>query len=166
MQLKKLTYGDSMAVMILVGQRLGVTAVHVDDAVKQLNGVSVYPMTAAAMEKEAVRLNNSLAHDEEAIKKANLIAEVVKEEYGFDTLKRLYGASSSFYAGTSYGRAVTGASSMVREFAVKDVTSRSYVVELGMKVNRKSMTMNTSCFVVDMFKTIEEAQAHLRGISV
>jgi hypothetical protein len=159
--MKKYTYGDSIAVMILVGERLNLNPSHVEDAKRQLNGGAIHPITAASMEKESVRLNSSMALDENAVRKANLYVEVVMEEYGFDVLKRLYGASSNFYSGTSYGRPVPGASSMVREFAVTSVTKRSYVIEYGLKVNRSSMQLNTGNFIVDMFNTIEAAQSSL-----
>ena len=69
----------------------------------------------------------------------------------------LFGASSNFYGGTSYGRAVKGAPAMVREFAVQSVTSRSYVVGLGLKVKKKTMQLNCGNFMVDLFETAEAA---------
>ena len=72
-------------------------------------------------------------------------------------MQRLFGASSNFYGGTSYGRAVPNAPAMVREFSVQSVTSRSYVVDLGLKVNKKSMQLNLQSFTVDMFETAEAA---------
>ena len=51
---------------------------------------------------------------------------------------------------------------MVREFAVEAVTSRSFVVERGKKVNRKHMKLNMGNFVVDMFETAEAATASLK----
>jgi len=77
-------------------------------------------------------------------------------------MQRLFGASSNFYSGTVHGKAVPGASSMVREFAVEAVTSRSFVVERGKKVNRKSMTLDMGNFTVEMFETVEAATASLK----
>ena len=51
---------------------------------------------------------------------------------------------------------------MVREFTVEAVTSRSFVVERGKKVNRKHMRLNMGNFVVDMFETAEAATASLK----
>lgn len=73
----------------------------------------------------------------------------------------LFGASSNFYGGTSYGRPVQGAPAMVRAFAVQSVTSRSYVVGLGLKVNKKNMQLNCGNFMVDMFETAEAATKSL-----
>lgn len=76
-------------------------------------------------------------------------------------MQRLFGASSNFYGGTSYGRAVEGAPAMVREFTVQAVTTRSYVVGHSLKVNKKTMQMNCGNFVVDMFETAEAAKQSL-----
>lgn len=78
-------------------------------------------------------------------------------------VKQLFGASSNFYSGTCHGKAVPGASAMVREFAVEAETTRSYVVERGKKVNRKTMMLNMGNFVVPMFDSVEAATASLRG---
>lgn len=72
-------------------------------------------------------------------------------------MQRLFGASSNFYGGTSYGRAVQGAPAMVREFAVQSETPRSFVVGHGLKVNKKSMQLKLSSFTVDMFESVEAA---------
>ncbi|MCY1165277.1 hypothetical protein D9M73_51800 [compost metagenome] len=68
-------------------------------------------------------------------------------------MNQLYGASSNFYGGTAYGKSVPGAPAMVRAFAVKSTTSRSFVVDGGMKVNRKTMQMNMGNYIVPMFPT-------------
>ena len=80
---RKVTLGDGYAVMILVGQRMGLVPMLVEDARRQLEGVSIHPMTAAAMEKEAIILNDRLRHDAVLIDKANIHAEHIKAEYGF-----------------------------------------------------------------------------------
>lgn len=76
-------------------------------------------------------------------------------------MQRLFGASSNFYSGTCHGRAVPGAPVMVREFDVQSVTPRSYVVERGLKVNKKSMKLNLGNYFVDMFETAEAATQSL-----
>lgn len=73
----------------------------------------------------------------------------------------LFGASSNFYGGTSHGRPVQGEPAMVRAFEVQSVTTRSYVVGLGLKVNRKTMELNCGNFKVDMFETAETATKSL-----
>lgn len=77
-------------------------------------------------------------------------------------MKQIFGASRNFYGGTCHGLAVPGSPAMVREFAVEAVTSRSFVVERGKKVNRKNMKLNMGNFVVDMFETAEAATASLK----
>lgn len=76
-------------------------------------------------------------------------------------MKRLFGASSNFYSGTSYGRAVTGASAMVRAFDVHSVTPRNFVLERGLKMNKKSMKLNLGNYFVDMFETADAATQSL-----
>ena len=67
-----------------------------------------------------------------------------------------------FYGGTCHGQAVPGAPAMVREFTVESLTPRSFVVERGQKVNRKTMQLNMGNFVVDMFETVDAATASLK----
>lgn len=76
-------------------------------------------------------------------------------------MQSLFGASSNFYGGTSYGRPVQGACAMVREFPIQAVTTRSYVVGHSLKVNKKTMQLNLGNFVVDMFESAEAAVQHL-----
>lgn len=76
-------------------------------------------------------------------------------------MQTLFGASSNFYGGSSYGRSVQGGPAMVRAFMVYAVTSRSYVLERGMKVNKKTMQLNLGNFVVDMFESAEAAKQSL-----
>jgi hypothetical protein len=76
-------------------------------------------------------------------------------------MQLLFGASSNFYGGTCYGRPVNGGPAMVREFTVQSITTRSYVVDYGLKVNKKTMQLNCGNFVVDMFETAEAATQSL-----
>lgn len=81
-------------------------------------------------------------------------------------MKTLYGASTCFYSGTSYGGKVEGAPSMVRKFHVIDETSRSYVLTGGLKVSKKTMCYNTGSFGIQMFDSLEGAVASLRTTPV
>jgi hypothetical protein len=76
-------------------------------------------------------------------------------------MQTLFGASSDFYGGSCYGSPVKGGPAMVRAFKVYSVTSRSYVIERGLKVNKKTMRLNLGNFVVDMFETAESAKQSL-----
>lgn len=76
-------------------------------------------------------------------------------------MKKLFGASTNFYSGSSFGKAVEGAPATVRSFEVKSVTARSFVVEYGLKVNKKTMKLNFGNFLVDMFETCELATQSL-----
>lgn len=83
MSLKPITYGDSMAIMILAAERMGINPCCVDYATKMLKGEPVHPMHGAAVSNEAVRINNSQRHDASWIAQANAHAEKIKAEYGF-----------------------------------------------------------------------------------
>lgn len=83
--MKNFTHGDSIAIMILAGQRMGLNPKHQDDARRQLEGGAIHPMTGAAMDSEATDVNNRLRHDPSLIAKANIHAEHLKAEYGFTT---------------------------------------------------------------------------------
>lgn len=69
--------------MILVGENMGLRPGCVADAHKHLEGGAIHPMTAAAMEKEATKLNDNLRHDAALIAEANRHAEQLKTHYGF-----------------------------------------------------------------------------------
>ena len=64
----------------------------------------------------------------------------------------LYGASSNFYRGTSYGQAVPDGPAMVRAFTVESTTVRSYVLQGGMRVPRATMLLKLSSFTVESLK--------------
>ena len=76
-------------------------------------------------------------------------------------MQTLFGASSNFYGGSCHGKPVQGGPAMVRAFKVYSVTPRSYVIEYGLKVNKKTMKLNLGNFVVDMFETAESAKQSL-----
>lgn len=78
----------------------------------------------------------------------------------------LYGASSCFYSGTSFGNKVEGAPAMVRSFPVVGETTRSFVLRGDVKVPKKSMTLNTGSFEILMFASVDEAIASLRSAMV
>ncbi|WP_181709823.1 hypothetical protein [Burkholderia sp. MBR-1] len=86
---KPMTHGDANAVMVLVGERMGLNPALVAEATRQLEGGAVHPMTGAAIEKEAVALNNRLRVDSAQIERANAHAEDLKVQYGFAQWKQL-----------------------------------------------------------------------------
>lgn len=81
--MKKMTYGDGNAIIILVAEKMGLAPSFVDDAKRQLGGSSVHPITGAAMEKEATSMNNGLRHDATLVAKANDYVQEIKAQYGF-----------------------------------------------------------------------------------
>ncbi|ENZ77962.1 MULTISPECIES: hypothetical protein [Ralstonia] len=81
--LKPMNYGHGMSIMILVGEKMNLSPTHTEDAKQDLEGGSAHPMTAAAMEREAVRLNDLLRHDASLIAQANAHAQDLKVQYGF-----------------------------------------------------------------------------------
>ena len=80
---KPMTHVHGNAIMILVGARMDLAPSHVADAIRCLKGGAIHPMTGAAIEQEAVALNDRLRVDAALIAKANAIAEDVKVQYGF-----------------------------------------------------------------------------------
>lgn len=80
--LKPMNYGHGMSIMILVGEDEPFAHTH-RRRQAGLGGGSAHPMTAAAMEREAVRLNDLLRHDASLIAQANAHAQDLKVQYGF-----------------------------------------------------------------------------------
>lgn len=78
-----MTYGDANCVMILSGQALGLEVGMAAEATRHLNGSPIHPMTGAAIEAEAVRLNARVRGDAELLRAANSHAERLKAEFGF-----------------------------------------------------------------------------------
>ena len=76
-------------------------------------------------------------------------------------LRVLFGVSSAFYGGTSYGNKVDGAPMLVRSFTVVDETVRSSVLQGGRKIPRKTMVWDTGSFKIAMFERLEDAKASL-----
>lgn len=80
---RPMTYGHGNCIIILVGQKMGMEPSLIDDAKKHLDAGALHPMTGAAMEREAIRLNDLLRHDPELIAQANAHAEDLKIQHGF-----------------------------------------------------------------------------------
>jgi hypothetical protein len=80
---KPMTYGHGNAIMILSGDRMGLSPALVVEARKHLEGGDIHPMTAAAVEKEAVALNDRVRGDARLLEQANTHAEDLKVLYGF-----------------------------------------------------------------------------------
>jgi len=78
-----LNYGQGNAVMILVGDKMGLTPALVGEAKRHLQGGVIHVITAKAMEDAAVHINDQLRHDAALIAQANDHANEIKLEYGF-----------------------------------------------------------------------------------
>jgi len=82
--MRSFTYGESNALMVLVAEAMGLAPAMVDDARQLLQGVPLHPMTGAAMEREAIRINDLVREQgESAIRQANSLADRLKDEYQF-----------------------------------------------------------------------------------
>jgi uncharacterized protein YwbE len=79
----KMTYGDENAIMIIAADRIGLSPALLDQAIKQLNGESIHPMTAATIETEAHRMNDLVRLDAALLARANSHAQALKVQYGF-----------------------------------------------------------------------------------
>ncbi|WP_321935355.1 phage protein NinX family protein [Paraburkholderia sp. J8-2] len=80
---KPMTNGDGNAIMVLVGERMGLAPGLVAEATRQLEGGNIHPMTGAAIEREAVALNDRLRVDATLIDQANAHVEDLKAQFGF-----------------------------------------------------------------------------------
>lgn len=80
---KAMTYGHANAIIILAGDRMGFSPALVDQARQHLEGASIHPMTGAAMEKEAVALNERVRRKPSLLPVANAHAEDIRVQYGF-----------------------------------------------------------------------------------
>lgn len=80
---KPMNYGHGKSIIILVGEMMGLAPSFVDDAKRHLDGGSLHPMTGAAMEREAIRLNDLLRRDPQLIGQANAHAGELKIQHGF-----------------------------------------------------------------------------------
>ena len=83
MALRKFEYGYGNALMVLVGELMGLSPALIVEAKKTLDGQVIHPMSGAAIEKEAVRMNDLLRISPEKIAEANAHAESLKVQYGF-----------------------------------------------------------------------------------
>lgn len=79
---KPITYGDGQAIMIIAAHRMGLEPGLLDDAIKQLEGKNLHPMTGAAISQEACRMNNLVRHDATLIEQANTHVKALMSEYG------------------------------------------------------------------------------------
>lgn len=75
-----MNYGQSQAVMVLAGERLGVTVAHAAMAKVVLEGGPLHVMHSAAISVEATELHNQIRTQPDMVAKANahcvdLIAE-------------------------------------------------------------------------------------------
>lgn len=78
-----LTYVQASAIKLLVGERMGLAPALVDDARKYLEGGAVDLINSAAIEKEAVSLDNRLRTDPTLNEQVNTLADDLKAQYGF-----------------------------------------------------------------------------------
>ncbi|MDK2126696.1 hypothetical protein [Parachitinimonas caeni] len=80
---RSMTYGDGQAIILLVAERMGLSPSHLEDAMRQLRREVIHPMTGAAIEKEAMRVSNSIRHDVSLVRLANDISNEFKAKFGF-----------------------------------------------------------------------------------
>lgn len=81
--MKTMSYGDGNAIMILVADKMGLAPGLVVDARHRLEGRTIHPTTGAAIEREAVRVNEMLRHDATRIAQANrLAADIIAARAG------------------------------------------------------------------------------------
>jgi hypothetical protein len=83
MELRNFQYGHGNAIMILVADLLGLSPALVEEAKRLLDGGEIHPMTGAAMEREAIRINGLVRENPAQINEANAHAERLKVQYGF-----------------------------------------------------------------------------------
>lgn len=83
MNLRKFEYGHGNAIMILVAEQMGLSPLLVDEAKRLLNGEAIHPMSGAAIEREAIRVNDLVRGNPEQVAQANAHAEQLKAQFGF-----------------------------------------------------------------------------------
>lgn len=81
--LKPMTYGHGIAMMLIAVEQMGLPMILVQEAKRHLEGGAIHPITAKAMEDEAVRANDLVRHDEQQIAQANQYVQQLKVQYGF-----------------------------------------------------------------------------------
>lgn len=79
-----MNYGQSQAVMVLVGERLGFKMANAVLAKQVLNGANVHPMRYVDLEREATELNNRIRKRSGAVAEANALSKQVMAEYGLN----------------------------------------------------------------------------------
>lgn len=90
MELRKFEYGHGNAIMILVAEHLGLRPGLVTEAKQTLDGGQIHPMTGAALENEASRMNDLVRQKGlDALVQANVHAETLKAKYGFAAAPKL-----------------------------------------------------------------------------
>lgn len=78
-------------------------------------------------------------------------------------MRTIFGCSAMLYSGTTYGRKIEGAPVIVRAFDVAAETSRSYVLQNGVKISKKAMTYNAGAFSINMHLTLDDAMQSLNA---
>lgn len=77
-----MNYGQSQAVMVLAGERMGYPMANADNARAVLEGKPMHVMFGAAIEKEATELHNKLRTQGELVNQANKHCADLIAEYG------------------------------------------------------------------------------------
>ncbi|MFP3637834.1 hypothetical protein [Paraburkholderia sp. SIMBA_054] len=85
--LRRLTHGYGNAIMVLVADRMGLAPALVAESSRYLMGGDIHPMTGAAIEREAVAMNERLRVDAGFIAQANTYAQELAAQYGFAVRK-------------------------------------------------------------------------------
>lgn len=80
---KAYNYGHGQAIIVLVGQSLGLEQSTSEIAIDLLNDKPLHSMYSARVSKEATLIHNQIAASEELVSKANQIAQELKVQYGF-----------------------------------------------------------------------------------
>lgn len=79
-----MNYGQTQAVMVLVGERMGFEMPSAELSKKVLAGGTIHQMHHAAIEREAVDLNNRLRVQPDLIAQANNLSSAVISEFGLN----------------------------------------------------------------------------------
>lgn len=82
-QLKRMSYGHACCIMVLAAEMLRMNPSLLDEARAHLSGRSLHPIAAAALEREAFRMNELLRHDPGLVSQANAYADSLAGQYGF-----------------------------------------------------------------------------------
>ena len=78
-----MNYGQSQAVIVLAGQRMGITIENAENAEKLLKGEAVHAMHGAAISREATAIHNQISvQPAEVMAQANKHCDDLISEYG------------------------------------------------------------------------------------